>query len=63
MRYVFGYLPTEQPRWVYNSLLAVIGCFLVSNTWAQFFGYLLLMESILVTLEANWPARELPPED
>lgn len=36
---------------IYNTIMAACGCFLLTDTWAQFWGMLFLAEALLSTVE------------
>jgi hypothetical protein len=41
-------------RWL-NSTTTLCGLWLVTDTWAQFFGYWFVIEAVLMTIECAWP--------
>lgn len=43
-------------RSTYNSVTALIGAWLMTDTFSHFIGLVLLMESLHVTIEGCWPA-------
>lgn len=45
-------LNTRRSSW--NSGTALIGCWLLFDSWAHFFGAILVLESLHVTLEGCW---------
>jgi hypothetical protein len=61
LAYPFGYDPTKSlPTFVYNSIMATVGAALLAHDWTTFFGLVLLMESIIVSIERCWPKGERP---
>jgi len=47
--------PLTWRRSTYNSVLAMLGCIIVTDSIIQAFGLMLIVESLLVTIEGCWP--------
>lgn len=58
---IFGFTPTGKiPAYAYNSVMVLIGAYLLSDTWQQFFGLVFVLEAIIVSIERCWPKEERP---
>lgn len=61
LKMFFGQSPTpNMPTWVYNSMIGIGGAFLYTDSWFHFFGLVLMLESVLVSIERCWPKAERP---
>ena len=60
LKYLFGYSPIDAPAWVYNSAIGTIGAAFYADTLAHFVGIVLILESVLVSVERCWPKSERP---
>lgn len=43
----------------YNTLCAAVGAWVLTDTWAHFFGVLCLAESVIVSIEQCWPKERV----
>lgn len=48
---------SEKPN-NYNSYVALIGCYLFTDSWSHFFGLVCILESLHITIEQCWPTKE-----
>jgi hypothetical protein len=45
-------------RSTYNSVISLAGCYFYADTWTQFFALVLILESLIVSIEGCWPKTE-----
>lgn len=61
MKSPFGWRPRPWlPAAHYNSICTTIGALLITETWPQFMGLVLILEGIIVSIERCWPKGERP---
>lgn len=48
------------PNYAYNSICVIVGSLLLTDTWAQSIGLILVLEAFLVSIERCWPEEERP---